>query len=119
MGAVSNAKEILTAAGIPQAIVQAVCLPFGFRTVNDRRNLSTGKGRLALGAATVSLVVSVTVIALMTPTAWRSVANRGAVEPALVFFWMLLLVFVGCAIAAVALLRAAWDYYRKAKGPKG
>lgn len=117
VGTVSEAKEILTTAGIPQGIVQAVCLPYGFRTVSDQLHLSKGRGALAIGASVVSVVVSVTVIALMVPTAWSSLFNSGAVEPTLVFFWMLLLVFVGCAIGALVLLHRAWIYYGMARGP--
>lgn len=118
MGTVNDAKEILTTAGIAQAIVQGICLPFGFREVRDRRSLCPSEGKLAIGSSVVSLVVSVVVVVLMLPTAQRSLTNPGRVEPTLVFFWMLLLVFVGCAVAAIVLYRQAWDYYRKAKGPR-
>lgn len=115
MGTLADAKEILGNAGIPEAILQALLLPFGFKVVGDRRNLSPTKGRLALGAGLASLVVSIVVVVLMVPTAWRSLTNSGPVQPTLVFFVMLLLVFVGCGVAAVVLLRTAWDYYGKAK----
>lgn len=118
MGTVSEAKDILTYAAVPETIVQAICLPIGFRLILDKRSLDQWRGRCAIAAGAASVIVSAVVVALMWPICWRSVwTNRGQVEPVLVFLWMLLLLFLGCTVVGLVLVRRATEYSRKAQPP--
>lgn len=113
MSEADAAGEILKVMAPAQLIVQGSCLPFGFKTISDKRDLSRRRGLLAIGASLASLFASATTLVVMWPTLWRSIAvNRGPVEPVLVAFGLSAAFFAGCIVGSIILLVYAGSFYR-------
>lgn len=94
-----RAAELLDLIKAPTSLATVILIGFALDQLKQHAHgYDASRNTWALVASSLALIITVTIVAVMTPLAYQvAVKNRGPVETRLLVYWLTFLVAIGTA----------------------